>query len=171
MHRPSYTQKCHQVRGPKWNCLKLHLCTPIPHRSPCAAPFRIKLASIEWSLVQFLQARPSLSSVEGGAKEGREGRDSSIVWLPPGCATGTWTRFNRTRSTAATEVPKSPRLKNGGVLINYNSWLVHVNKTHSLIRLRAHKSNLFQCVRGGVCWKWDAWPPLLQQTSLLIFGV
>ncbi len=80
------------------------------------APFRLLHTSLQQTPVQFLQARASLSLIVEGGKEGWEDRDSSIVWLPWGCVTGTWTQFNRTGSTAATEVPKAPRLKKWGIL-------------------------------------------------------
>ena len=93
-----------QVRGPKWNCLKLHLSTlllnssPQPHSESCT-----HLYNEPW--FNFFRPGPGCLLTEEGGKEGWENRDSSIVWLPPGCTTGTWTQFNRTRSTAATKVP------------------------------------------------------------------
>lgn len=118
IHSLSCTHKCHQVRGPKWNCLKLHLYTPLLNAPPHT------LSLIQYSThiyttgmrFNFYRPGPLCLLMEEGGKEGWEHRDSSIVRLPPGCATGTWTQFNRTRSTAATKVPKSPRLKNWGIL-------------------------------------------------------
>lgn len=114
---------------------------------PPPAPFRALHTSIQLTQIQFLQARPSLFLIEEGGKEGWELRDSSIVWLPPGCKTETWTRCNHTRSTAATKVPEAPRLKNWGDFINYKTWLVHVQETHGFVRLCVLKSHLILFMR------------------------
>lgn len=133
------THRRHQVRGPEWNCLELHLCTPLLHCSPSPIQRPPHIYTTDSDSISAGQALPSL--IGEGGKEGWELRDSSIVWLPPGCKTETRTWCNHTRSTAATEVPEAPRLKNWGDFINYKTWLVHVHKRR-LVGLCALKSHL-----------------------------
>lgn len=106
-----------------------------------------------YNRVQFNFHRPGplclLRRREG--RRGRVHRDGSIVRLPPGSATRTWTQLNRTRSTAATRVPNSPRLKNWGILsIIGLDW--YTCTKHSLIRQHAHiQVNLSVCVHACMC--------------------
>lgn len=100
-----------------------------PHLVPPSS-FRTLHASRQQTQFDFStgQALPVFLFFEEEEKGEWEHRDGSIVLLPPGSATSTWTEFNRTRLNSCCQRPQFPQVKGRLDLISCMSWLVHMQE-------------------------------------------